>query len=175
EPKSLVSFSLLFGSTWILNALAFFAILASVLLAIGVTAWLRPRHSWPFYIGLFIALALAYLVPPERLLLDPLALRYALAAVVAFAPVFFANLVFTYSFRDVRAADMAFASNLLGAMVGGILEYLALITGYRLLVLLVGALYLLAYLLARWRVLGDRQLEPTGEQAPRQASAEGAV
>ena len=172
ETKSLVSFSLLFGSTWIVNALAFFAILASVLLAIGVTAWLRPRHSWPFYIGLFIALAIAFLLPPERLLLDPPALRYALAAVVAFAPVFFANLVFTYSFRDVRAADMAFASNLLGAMVGGVLEYLALITGYRLLVLLVGALYLLAYLLARWRVLGDRQLEPAGEQAPRQASAE---
>ena len=109
------------------------------------------------------------------MLLDPPALRYALAAVVAYAPVFFANLVFTYSFRDVRAADMAFASNLLGAMVGGILEYLALITGYRFLVLLVGALYLLAYLLARWRFLGDRQLEQAGEQAARQASAEVAV
>ena len=135
----------------------------------------RVRSDWPFYIGLFIALAIAFLLPPERLLLDPPALRYALAAVVAFAPVFFANLVFTYSFRDVRAADMAFASNLLGAMVGGILEYLALITGYRFLVLLVGALYLLAYLLARWRFLGDRQLEQAGEQAARQASAEVAV
>ena len=34
ETRSLVSFSLLFGSTWLVNALAFFAILASVLLAI---------------------------------------------------------------------------------------------------------------------------------------------
>src|SRR5205823_14069727 len=62
ETKSLVSFSLLFGSTWIVNALAFFAILASVLLAIGITAWMRPRRSLPFYIGLFIALAVAYLL-----------------------------------------------------------------------------------------------------------------
>ncbi len=46
-------------------------------------------------------------------------MRYVIAAAVAFAPVFFANLVFTYSFRDTRAADMAFASNLLGAMLGG--------------------------------------------------------
>jgi SAM-dependent methyltransferase len=175
ETKSLVSFSLLFGSTWIVNALAFFAILASVLLAIGITAWVRPRRSWPLYIGLFIALAVAYLVPPEELLLDPPALRYALAAVVAFAPVFFANLVFTYSFRDVRAADMAFASNLLGAMIGGVLEYLALITGYRILVLVVGALYLLAYLLAtRWQILADRHLEAASEETPPRVAAEGA-
>jgi SAM-dependent methyltransferase len=162
ETKSLVSFSLLFGSTWIVNALAFFAILASVLLAIGVTARFRPRRSWPLYGGLLVALAVAYLLPPEQLLLDPPALRYALAAVVAFAPVFFANLVFTYSFRGVRAADMAFASNLLGAMIGGVLEYLALITGYRFLILVVGALYLVAWLLAaKWPILADRHLETT--------------
>ena len=45
----------------------------------------------------------------------------AAALDLAFAPVFVANLVFTYSFRDTRTADMAFASNLLGAMVGGAL------------------------------------------------------
>ena len=42
ETKSLVSFSLLFGTTWIVNALAFFAILASVLLAIGINARFGP-------------------------------------------------------------------------------------------------------------------------------------
>ena len=36
RDQSLVSFSLLFGTTWLVNALAFFAILASVLLAIAV-------------------------------------------------------------------------------------------------------------------------------------------
>ena len=98
--------------------------------------------------------------PADALLVDPPELRYALAAAVAFAPVFFANLVFTYSFRDTAAADMAFASNLLGAMVGGALEYLALLTGFRSLLLLVGALYILAFLLARrFRVLADNDLQ----------------
>ncbi|MBA2570758.1 MAG: fused MFS/spermidine synthase, partial [Chloroflexi bacterium] len=41
ETRSLVSFSLLFGTTWLVNALAFFAILASVLLAILINA------RWP--------------------------------------------------------------------------------------------------------------------------------
>ena len=42
ETKSLVSFSLLFGTTWLVNAMSFFAILASVLLAIAVNARFRP-------------------------------------------------------------------------------------------------------------------------------------
>ena len=166
ETKSLVSFSLLFGTTWIVNAMAFFAILASVLVAIGVTAVVRPSRAWPLYAGLLVSLSVAFLLPPEQLLIDPPLLRYILAAVVAFAPVFFANLVFTYSFRGTRAADLAFASNLLGAMVGGVLEYLALLTGYRFLILVVAGLYLGAYLLAtRIRVLADHSLAaaPTDE------------
>lgn len=159
ETRSLVSFSLLFGTTWLVNALAFFAILASVLLAIFVNARFPIRRPQLLYAGLFIALAIAFVLPPESLLIDPPALRYAIAAALAFAPVFFANLVFSYSFRDTATADMAFASNLLGAMVGGALEYLALITGYQMLLLVVAGLYALAYLFAtRFRLLADREL-----------------
>ncbi len=159
ETRSLVSFSLLFGTTWLVNALAFFAILCSVLLAIAVNSRWHLSRPGLLYAALFAALALAFLVPPESLILDPAWLRYVLAAALAFAPVFFANLVFTYSFRDTRTADMAFASNLLGAMLGGALEYLALLTGYRSLLLVVAGLYGLAWLFAtRWRLLADVDL-----------------
>ena len=87
--------------------------------------------------------------PADALLIDPPELRYALAALIAFAPVFFANLVFTYSFRDTASADMAFASNLLGAMVGGALEYVALLIGFQPLLLIVAVLYAAAFLLAQ--------------------------
>jgi hypothetical protein len=158
--RSLTSFSLLFGTTWLVNSLAFFGILASVLVAILVNSRWPIRRSTPFYVLLLGAIALAYLLPPESLLLDPPWLRYAVAATVAFAPVFVANLVFSYSFRDTTTADMAFASNLLGATVGGALEYLALITGYQALLLLVAVLYALAWLFAtRLRVGADRELD----------------
>ncbi len=159
ETKSLVSFSLLFGTTWVVNALAFFAILASVLLAIVINAKLRLRRPALLYGALFVAIAVAWLVPADALLMDPPELRYALAAAIAFAPVFFANLVFTYSFRDTASADMSFASNLLGAMVGGTLEYVALLTGFRALLIVVGILYVGAFLFAhRFRVLADRDM-----------------
>ena len=80
-------------------------------------------------------------MPPASLLIEPIWLRYVVASALAFAPIFFANLVFTYSFRDTKAADMAFASNLLGAVVGGAIEYVALITGYGWLLVIVAGLY----------------------------------
>ena len=166
ETRSLVSFSLLFGTTWLVNALAFFAILASVLAAIFINARFPIRRPNLLYGALFVALAVAFLLPPESLLIDPPWLRYVIAAVLAFAPVFCANLIFSHSFRDTRTADMAFASNLLGAMVGGALEYLALITGYQALLLVVALLYGLAWLTVnRFRRLADRDLVPDAELA----------
>jgi SAM-dependent methyltransferase len=175
ETKSLVSFSLLFGTTWLVNALVFFAILASVLLAIFVNARFRFRDARPLYLALGASIAVAYLLPVDALLVEPAELRYAIAAAVAFAPVFFANLVFTYSFRDTRSADMAFASNLLGAMIGGALEYVALVTGFRALLLLVAVLYGLAFALVRvWPMLADRELvleEAAAEEGPASVAA----
>jgi spermine/spermidine synthase len=163
ETRSLVTFSLLFGTTWIVNALVFFAILASVLAAIAVNVRFRIRDARPLYVALLATIGLSLILPASSLLIEPAWLRYTLAAVLTFAPVFVANLVFSHSFRDTRTADMAFASNLLGAMVGGAVEYLALITGYQALLLVVACLYGLAFVFAhRLRFLADRDLEPYG-------------
>lgn len=160
ETRSLVTFSLLFGNTWLVNSLAFFGILTSVLAATLVNAKLAIAKPGLLYAGLLVAIGVAFVVPPESLFLDPPWLRYLAASALAFAPVFFANLVFTRSFKDTKSADMAFASNLVGAMVGGALEYLSLLTGFRALLLVAAGLYALALLLgSRWRTLGDRQLD----------------
>jgi hypothetical protein len=56
--------------------------------------------------------------------------------------------VFATRFNTTEDGTSAFAANLLGAMVGGCLEYLALIVGYPALLGLAGLLYLAAFLLA---------------------------
>ena len=79
---------------------------------------------------------------------------------MAFAPVFLANLIFSQRFRDVGDSTVAFGANLLGAMLGGVLEYLAIITGYRNLLFVVALLYGLAYLFGRRHLVGRRTAEP---------------
>src|SRR5215469_3505381 len=159
EVKSLTTFSLLFGSTWLVNALVFFAILSSVLLAVLVNRRLKIRRIGLFYLLLFAILAVNVLLPPESLLLGNPVARYLLASALAFAPVFLANIVFANSFRDSETADIAFASNLLGIMVGGGLEYLSLLIGYRMLLLLVIIFYALALLLRGHRSKKAQELE----------------
>ncbi|HEY5474592.1 MAG TPA: hypothetical protein VIK32_15565, partial [Candidatus Limnocylindrales bacterium] len=170
NTRSVTSFSLLFGTTWIVNSLSFFGILCSVLLAILVNYRFPIRKPTLFYIALFVSLLVAFIIPPESLILDPAWLRYLAAVALAFAPIFFANLVFSYSFRESTMADMSFASNLLGAVVGGAIEYVALVTGYQFLLVIVAALYALAWLFAtRLRLGQDKELE-----SERQLESEGA-
>jgi hypothetical protein len=93
------------------------------------------------YVALAGALVLAAVIPPGLLLGLPVLPRAAAATVVAFLPIFFANLIFAKRFSDTADATSAFAANLLGAMVGGCLEYLSLIVGYQALLLVAALLY----------------------------------
>jgi hypothetical protein len=60
---------------------------------------------------------------------------------------------------------MAFGANLVGAMVGGLLEYAALVTGYRNLLIVVAVAYGLAFLAGR-RHLSPRAATAVGPLGP---------
>jgi len=145
ETKNVVQFALLFGTTWLVNALVFAGVLVSVLLAIEIARRVRfGRPEW-LYVALFAALALAWAIPPDTLLVFDPPLRFVLAVALAFAPIVLANLIFAQRFRDTAASTVAFSMNLLGAMAGGMLEYTSLVVGYRALLPVVALLYVLAF------------------------------
>jgi hypothetical protein len=144
ETKNIVQFALLFGSTWLVNALVTVAILVAVYLAVETARHVKLPPPVVLFAALIASLVVTWLVPQEDLVSLPVAARFLAGGALAFAPVFIANLIFAQRFSDVETTTTAFAANLLGAMVGGALEYLALITGYRFLVILVGVLYALA-------------------------------
>jgi hypothetical protein len=149
ETKNIVQFALLFGATWFVNALVFAGVLVAVYLAVETARWVRLPRPPLLYAALIAALALAWLVPQESLLDLPMVPRFLAASALAFAPIYLANLVFAQRFSGVETSSTAFAANLLGAMVGGTLEYIALITGYRFLLILIGVLYGLAFVTGR--------------------------
>jgi len=149
ETSNVVRFALLFGTTWFVNALVFAGILVSVYLAIEVARRVRFRRPAWLYAPLLAALVLAWAVPPGSLLGLGFVPRFAAAVALGFAPVFIANLVFADRFRDVGSSGVAFGTNLLGAIVGGVVEYGALVIGYRALLVVVAAFYALAFVAGR--------------------------
>jgi hypothetical protein len=162
ETKSVVQFALLFGTTWFVNALVFAGILATVLIAIEVEQRTGVRRRTLLYPLLFAGLLLAGLVPGSWLLSLSTVPRFVIAIGLAFFPVFIANLVFASRFRDTADPTTAFGANLLGAMVGGVLEYLSLVTGYRGLLVLAAILYGLAWVFGAHKLGGAE--ETTGDE-----------
>ena len=149
ETKNIVQFALLFGTTWLVNALVMAGVLVAVLAAVEVSRHVVVRRPALLYAALLATLLVAWAVPPESLLtLSPLP-RFAVAVVIAFAPIFVANMVFAQRFRTTGDSGTAFGANLLGAILGGVLEYLSLIAGYRWLLVVVALLYGLAFITGR--------------------------
>ena len=149
ETKNIVQFALLFGTTWFVNALVTAGVLVAVLAAVEVSRHVTIRRPALLYVGLLAALAVAWAIPPSALLsLSPLP-RFVAAVVLAFAPIFGANMVFAQRFRESGDSTTAFGANLLGAMLGGVLEYASLVVGYRWLLVFVAVLYALAFVTGR--------------------------
>lgn len=150
ETRSVTTFALLFGTTWLVNALVFTGVLLAVLLAIETTRRAKRDIPRPLIItALFVTLAIAFLVPNESLLGLPVPLRLLAAVAIAFAPIYCANLLFTSRFKKAENTTAAFAANLFGAMIGGGLEYLSLLIGYQWLIAVAALLYLAAVLVGQ--------------------------
>jgi hypothetical protein len=173
ETKNVVQFALLFGTTWFVNSLVFGAILLSVYVAVEIARRVRLPRRGVLYVLLAVSLAVAFWVPPDRLLALSAPARFAAAAALSFTPVLLANLIFAQRFKDVGSSTVAFAANLLGAMVGGLLEYGAIVVGYRDLLLLVALLYGLAFVTGRRHLGAVRVPEAAGHGEPAAVSPAG--
>jgi SAM-dependent methyltransferase len=166
ETKNVVQFALLFGTTWFVNSLVFAGILIAVLGAVEVARRTRLPDRRSLYVLLAASLVIAWIVRPDSLLRLAPVTRFAAATALAFAPVFLANLIFSQRFRDVGASTVAFGANLLGAMVGGVLEYGALVVGYRNLLIVVAALYAFAFVTGRRHLVASSPAQAAGAPTP---------
>jgi hypothetical protein len=146
ETKNIVQLALLFGTTWLVNAIAFTGILLAAYAAVELSRLIGTRGRRVIGGLLLASLVAAALIPGDSLLALAFPVRLVAAIAVAFTPVLLANLLFAQRFRESARSTDAFAANLLGAMLGGVLEYLALLIGYESLLLVVAGLYALALL-----------------------------
>jgi spermidine synthase len=150
ETKSVTEMSLLFGSTWTVNLLVFSSILVMVLAANVLVMRRRPRRATPLFLGLFASLAIAWALPASQLLSLGLGMQWVLGGLMVALPIFFAAVIFSTLLSQREDGSRALAYNLLGAIIGGALEYTSMIVGVKGLYLIAAALYLCAMALT-WR------------------------
>jgi len=141
ETKNLSQLSLLFGATWITNAVVFSSIFVMAIAAnIIVQGRPMPRLSLLFP-SLWAALLLSYFVPFSDLTRLSSLERGVIGGVVTALPVFFSSLIFAKMFRHTSDAANALGSNILGGLFGGALEALSIFWGIKAMALLAIAVY----------------------------------
>ncbi len=149
EAQAVSKMALLFGTTWLVNAIVIAGILL-LIVAANLLVEKGPRIPVNVaYSGLFASLLAAYLIPVDWLLVDAVAPRIALATLVLCTPVFFAGIVFITGFAQAGFRGDALGSNLFGALLGGLTESISLWTGLRSLLLVAAALYALSWWVRR--------------------------
>jgi spermidine synthase len=156
ETASVTEMTLVWGVTWLTNAIVF----ASILLTALLGTLLQKRAAWPWQIGvagIAVSLLIGYAVPTAALATSSLAMRLGLSALFIGAPILFAATLFAAIFEARTEVDLAFGWNLLGAVAGGLLEFLSMQVGIKALHLLALVLYLALGLL---RARGQKAAAP---------------
>lgn len=146
EVKGITELALIYGTTWIVSSVVIAAILVLILLAnLFVTKF--PAQNPRFHYGLLAACLLAgYFVKLDWLLRYGWWAAAVSATLLLVLPLFFAGVIFATSLRGETDLPRVFASNLLGAILGGLCEYSAMMLGFRNLYLLGLGLYALSFL-----------------------------
>ena len=154
ETKSIIQFALLWGSTWVVASLAIASVLTMALIANAIVARKTVTRPWLVAGVLVGLLALNYLVPIGRVAFDSRVAESVFYAALVFSPILCAGLLFGSAIARSTALTRDYGTNLLGAMVGGVGEYLSLVTGFRALLFVIAMCYVGA-VLARSREVGE--------------------
>jgi len=144
ETKAVVHMALLFGGTWTVNTIVFAAVLLMSLAGNLFAMKVKPRNLVPYYVLLFVSLAVNVLVPIDAFLGLSQAVQIAGACLLAFAPVACAGVIFAVSFARSQRPNQMFGANVAGALLGGLAENASMMLGFRYLIVVAALFYLLS-------------------------------
>jgi SAM-dependent methyltransferase len=158
EAQIVSKMALLFGTTWVVNAVVVSGLLL-LIVAANVLYSAIPKVPLAIpYVGLFVSLAVMFAVPMQRLFLPSFFVRALVATLALCTPVFFASIIFVSSFARAGFRGSALGSNLFGSLIGGLLESLSLWFGLKSLAIIAALLYLGSAVFLRRREAGATPL-----------------
>ena len=145
ETKGITEIGLTFGNTWHVIGIMIASILVMAFFANCIVQWFNIKNYFIPYILLFLSLSFGLFVSKTGGFPPTFMGRIATTAVLS-CPLFFSGIVFSTLLRSSGDIAGVMAINLLGAMLGGILEYNSMYFGFQFLYWLGIGLYLIAFI-----------------------------
>ncbi len=144
EVQNISKASVVLGNTWAVNAVIISSILGMALLANWV-AYKFPNLPITSVYFLLIGTSLGlYFVDLATFGFLPYVIKALLVGTLTSLPMIFSGIVFVRSFAVAKDKSNALGANLIGALVGALLQSITFITGIKALLLVVAGFYLLS-------------------------------
>ena len=146
ETKCITEIAKIYGSTWMVTSIVIAAILIMAFIANLMVIKKVKLNNLQIYSLLFVTLFIGYFFSKTAFdFLDKNILNFVLPVLLTL-PLLFSGLAFSKELSKLKSASQAYLSvNILGAMLGGFLEYNSMYFGFSSLYFLGGFLYLLAF------------------------------
>jgi spermidine synthase len=144
ETKAITELGLTFGNTWQVIGVVISGILTMAFLANLAVHWMNVTKPWVPYLLLWASLGLGWVAAGQGGFASTTLGRVE-AAIVLTCPMFFSGMVFSTLLGSRGNMSMIMAMNLVGAVIGGLVEYNSMYFGFRSLYLIALAFYALAF------------------------------
>jgi spermidine synthase len=146
EVQNVSKAAVVLGNTWAVNAVIISGVMLMILLA-NLVAARFPCLPLPPVFALLVASCVGlYFLDLSTFAFLPYATKVAAVGLLASLPMLFSGIVFVRSFAVAEHKDAALGANLIGSLVGGLLQTLTFVVGVKALLLIVAVLYLAAVL-----------------------------
>jgi SAM-dependent methyltransferase len=145
ETKAITELSLTWGNTWYVIAIVISAILLMAYFANLIVRKVKLRSPLFPLAGLIFALLLGLWVVSSSVFDNSFGGKIMTTAAMTL-PILFSGLLFSTLLSECESVPGAMGMNLLGAMLGGVLEYNATYFGYQALYLIAIVVYVCAWL-----------------------------
>jgi hypothetical protein len=156
EVQNISKASVLLGNTWETNAVIVSGVLVMALLANWV-AHRFPRIQIGVVYTALIGISLAlYFVDLAQFAFLPYAAKALVVGSLTTLPMLFSGIIFVRSFASAKGKDEALGANMVGSLVGALIQSVTFVVGIKALLLIVAGMYLLS-ILAKPRQLRQAQ------------------
>lgn len=146
EVQNISKASVVLGNTWEVNAVIISGVLFMILIANLLAASFPRMPLTALYVALCGTCLALFFVDLSRFAFLPYATKAIIVGGLTTLPMLFSGIVFIRSFAVVAGKDVALGANLIGALMGALLQSVTFITGIKGLLIFVAAFYFLSML-----------------------------
>lgn len=146
EVQNISKAAIVLGSTWQVNAVIITGVLIMVLLANLIALKLPKLPLNLVYLTLFLICLGLYFIDLSSFAFLPYTQKSLIVGTLTTLPMLFSGIIFIRSFAASKAKDSMLGANLIGSLVGGVMQTVTFVVGIKALLIIVAALYGLAWI-----------------------------